>query len=63
MGAPRAGLVLLLPLVNPVPLTPDFPCVLTPLTEPFSPTGVIPAHPGQAAAIIPFVFVDGRAGM
>lgn len=50
-------------LVNPFPLTLDFPCVLIPFPEPFSPTGVIPARPRQAAAITPFVFVDGRAGM
>lgn len=63
MEAPKAGLVMLPPLVNPFPLTPDFPCVLIPLPEPFSPTGVMPAYPRQAAAITPFVLVDGRAGI
>lgn len=62
-GVPRAGLAILLPLVNTLPLTPDLPWVLAPLYEPFSRTGVIPACPRQAAAITLFIFVDGRAGM
>lgn len=65
-GVPRAGLAVLLPLVNSLPLSPAFPGMLAPLLEPCSPTRAAPAPQRQAAAVTTpffcFVFqLDGNA--